>query len=155
MPTRQADIFRPIPWRYARFRYIRLLGAYLLLAAVGVALRGLGAVDGTVLALLLALFALAALAGEWLRARVKVPTLYIRFAGDRIDGPAAEIGQRASFPVARVDTERTLRPDPWRPLTGRHTIWSLDGECIRLETSGFTQDDVQAILARIGCVPPA
>lgn len=155
MPTRQADVYQPNPWRYAGFRYVRLLGAYLLLAAAGVALRGLGAVDGAVLAVLLVMFAFAALVGELLRARVKVPALYIRFWGDRVDGPAPDFGQRVSFPLARVDAERTMRPDPWRWLTGRRTIWSLDGECIRLEASGFSPEDVRAILARAGCNPPA
>lgn len=154
MPTRQADVYQPNPWRYAGFRYVRLISAYLLLAAAGVALRGLGAVDGTVLAVLLVMFAVAALIGEMLRARVRVPALYIRFRGDRVDGPAPDLGQRASFPVARVDVERTMRPDAWRWLTGRYTIWSLDGESIRLEASGFSPEDVRAILARIGCNPP-
>jgi hypothetical protein len=154
MSAGQPDVFKPSVWRYARFRYVRLLGAYLLLAAAGVALRGLGAVDGTVLALLLGVFAVAALIGELLRARMKVPALYIRFAAERIDGPASEFGKRVSFPVERIDAERTRRPDVWRRLTGRYTIWSLDGESIRLEASGFAPDDVQAILARIGCAPP-
>ncbi len=153
-PADEPNTFKPSLWRYAGFRYVRLLAAYVLLAMSGVAVRGVGDVDATLLVILLAVFVVAALTGELVRAKAKLPAMAVTFRGDRIEGPTGEPGQRTGFQVARVDTDRTEQRDRWRWLTGHRTIWSLDGEQIRLEESAFSGAQIRAILARAGCAAP-
>ena len=62
-----------------------------------------------------------------------------------IEGPGPSFGRRISFPLLRLDRERSLRR-PWHHrLLGYRYLWSLDGERLFIMEIALTRDQLATL----------
>jgi len=146
--------FRPIEWRCVLSRLLFVLIAAPLGSALGYLLLGrpsllswvgstLGYIAG--FALVIVLFSARSLQDQ----------LTIVISDGQIAGPSLSGLKRVCFSLRRLDKRKTARQSRLARVTGERYIWSRDGDKIRLDCFAFGPAQVEAIMARLGCVEHA
>jgi hypothetical protein len=137
-------VFQPVWWRALALDVARLLAAFVLAGAIGLALFGAQVLPG-----------MGRIALGYLLLSPFVAWLHGAFAGIRVDsdevvGPAASWIGWASIPLGEIDRAKGPSVGGFRRFLGPQRLESHQGHAIRIDTLSFDPEEYRQLRAALG-----